>query len=781
MAATVANDLTLQDVNPTGKEIGRGAYGRVFEVDYQGTLCAAKEVHALLLQYSDSQELSKITTDFLNECQIWSTIRHPCIVQFLGVYYPVRDQYKLPVMVMEKMIYSLRGLVEKYASIPLNVKLSILDEVCLGLRYLHSRNPPIVHRDLTPNNILLGNRLEAKITDLGVAKMMQSDSKKTMTKIPGTPDFMPPEALTKRPVYGPPLDIFSYGGVVLNVITHQWPEPSDREQLNVDTGRFEVISEVARRQHYLDTLTGGAADLKSVVTSCLDDDARNRPTVMQVSTEIKRIKDVCSQQTSHDGMSPIVWWVEVSGQSSSQQESLFTTKLEEMEISNKKLKGEVTILKSEISDLKVENDGLKVKIDGLTVDNTGLKAEITELKEEVDQLETKSQNLQQKLLMTDQIGSESPPVPPRSKRAVQTKKELEEVKSSNDKLKKEVDVLKTKIGGLKVQNDSLQEENTQLKDENQHLKEQLDCKKSPDPFSGQVNIKWQEGAPAPMPYANHSAMLLEGKVYIGGGNEAIGTPSYRIVVYDPADNSWSATPITTPYCNFAMAILNNRLIIAGGQDKSHKVTNKIFSVDGDELKKYTKMITSRGWATAAGHHGTLIITGGEADHHKRLASTELFDSSTAQWYATDNLPLLHCRLQAVVLDNNLYLLGGIDQGNNYSPTVFTAPLDTLPSHVLKWDFYQDTPWCRSAAVSVQDRYLLAVGGISKTGDRFTRTGDIHMFNKVSQSWKAIGKIPSERYTTAAVCIDDNTIMVFGGMHDTMDCTNTVWIGSFESQ
>ena len=61
------------------------------------------------------------------------------------------DQYRLPVMVMEKMQHSLRGLTEKFNDIPLNVKLSILDEVCLGLRYLHSRNPPIVHRDLTPN------------------------------------------------------------------------------------------------------------------------------------------------------------------------------------------------------------------------------------------------------------------------------------------------------------------------------------------------------------------------------------------------------------------------------------------------------------------------------------------------------------------------------------------------------------------------------------------------------------------------------------------------------
>ena len=46
------DSLTLHGVNLTGKEIGRGAYGRVFEINYQGTLCAAKEVHSLLLQYA---------------------------------------------------------------------------------------------------------------------------------------------------------------------------------------------------------------------------------------------------------------------------------------------------------------------------------------------------------------------------------------------------------------------------------------------------------------------------------------------------------------------------------------------------------------------------------------------------------------------------------------------------------------------------------------------------------------------------------------------------------
>ena len=234
------------------------------------------------------------------------------LVTSLGVYYPAMDQYRLPVMVMEKMQHSLRSLVENYDNIPLNVKLSILDEVCLGLRYLHSRNPPIVHRDLTPNNILLSYRLEAKITDLDVAKVVRSDNQQTMTKLPGTPDFMPPEALSIRPVYGPSLDVFSFGGVILNVTTQLWPQPSDPIEVNPDTGRREVVSEVKRRQQYLDKMTEGAADLKPLVMSCLNNNPNNRPLMAQVSMTIKAAKEVCSQRSDRDGMSSIEWWAEAS-------------------------------------------------------------------------------------------------------------------------------------------------------------------------------------------------------------------------------------------------------------------------------------------------------------------------------------------------------------------------------------------------------------------------------------------------------------------------------------
>ena len=68
---------------PQEKKLVAVLYGRVFEVDYEGTTCAAKEVYALLLLYA-GDDLEKIKGQFLSECLIWSMLHHPCIVQFLG-------------------------------------------------------------------------------------------------------------------------------------------------------------------------------------------------------------------------------------------------------------------------------------------------------------------------------------------------------------------------------------------------------------------------------------------------------------------------------------------------------------------------------------------------------------------------------------------------------------------------------------------------------------------------------------------------------------------------
>ena len=217
------------------------------------------------------------------------------------------------------------------------------------------------------------------------------------------------------------------------------------------------------------------------------------------------------------------------------------------------------------------------------------------------------------------------------------------------------------------------------------------------------------------------------------------------------------------------------------EDRSGKVTNKIFSLDGDHLKEYTRMVTPRCKATAAGHQGTLVVTGGEDDQIRKLATTELFYSTTGQWYTTSNLPLPPSELHSVITDNTLCLLGGVNQDCIISPTVFAASLETLSSHQLKWNSQQDTPWCRSASVSMQDRHLLTVGGVKKTGSGYVYTSDIHTFNKISHSWESIGQIPSARSVTAVASVADNKIVIVGGLDDKVQYTNAVWIGSCEPQ
>ena len=282
-------------------EIGRGAYGRVFKVEYCGMPCAAKEIHVSLINGVNQDELERTVELFLQECRQFSKLRHPNIVQFLGIYYPSSpagtgiDQNSLPLIVMEMMAYSLAMFVKNHPVIPVYIKYSIVHDVSLGLCYLHNHDPPIVHRDLSPNNVLLTAHHVAKISDLGVAKVIKADSRKRMTKAPGTIDFMPPEALTSIPVYGTPIDIFSFAGIILHTFNQRWPSPRESKQIDPETKDKIALSEVERRQQWLDEMVGEGKKLRPLVEKCLDDDPAKRPVVKSVCDAIKRHRDDCSK------------------------------------------------------------------------------------------------------------------------------------------------------------------------------------------------------------------------------------------------------------------------------------------------------------------------------------------------------------------------------------------------------------------------------------------------------------------------------------------------------
>ena len=100
--------------------------------------------------------------------------------------------------------------------------LSPLEDVASGLLYLHDRPSPVIHRDLTARNVLLTSSLVAKITDMGNSRMIDTrpgQMVSTLSALPGTFVYMPPEALDDRHRYGPSMGIFSFGHLALFTIT----------------------------------------------------------------------------------------------------------------------------------------------------------------------------------------------------------------------------------------------------------------------------------------------------------------------------------------------------------------------------------------------------------------------------------------------------------------------------------------------------------------------------------------------------------------------------------
>ena len=289
--------LSLDDIISLDRQLGRGAYGRVFAVTYQGSPCAAKQVHSILLEGVSSKDGKAVKDTFMRECHHCSSINHPNIVKFKGIYYTAESDPRtdLPIMVMELMDTSLTSYIENNQSqIATKTKLSILHDVTLGLIYLHGSQPAVIHRDLSSNNVLLTSHLVAKISDLGMAKMIRADSKQTksrLTTAPGTLHFMPPETLEEDdPVYSTPVDVFSFAGISVHLFSAEWPKPNPQKMRDPETRKLVALSEAQRRQQYLDKIPAKFITLKELMIQCLDDDPIERPPIKEVSEMIESLK-----------------------------------------------------------------------------------------------------------------------------------------------------------------------------------------------------------------------------------------------------------------------------------------------------------------------------------------------------------------------------------------------------------------------------------------------------------------------------------------------------------
>ena len=286
------------------QSLGIGSYGAVCKAKCDDLTCAAKVLHPTLfdptahLQIAPQRGHRLPIRRFEQECEFMSAIRHPNIVQYLGM---LRDtDTHLPVLLMELMDDSLTHFLETSTQpIPYHIKINICHDIALALSFLHSNN--IVHRDLSSNNVLLTGNIRAKVTDFGMARLGNQNPQATpltFTMCPGTDVCMPPEAVQDEPVYTEKIDCFSFGVVTVQILTRQFPKPGNRRKkvqinhpgLPSGTVAEVLISETKRRQNHINEIDPNHS-LLPVALDCIKDRDVERPSAQQLCERLTVLKE----------------------------------------------------------------------------------------------------------------------------------------------------------------------------------------------------------------------------------------------------------------------------------------------------------------------------------------------------------------------------------------------------------------------------------------------------------------------------------------------------------
>ena len=762
--------------------LGIGSYGKVCRAKCDDLVCAAKVMHETLFDPSTShlvgarKEHRLPIKRFEKECDFLSTLRHPNIIQYLNVY--IDPDTGLPALLMELMDSNLTKFLENSPQpIAFHIQVNLCHDVALALSFLHSNS--IIHRDLSSNNVLLIGSIRAKVTDFGMARLGELSSQSTYTMCPGTDCYMPPEAVKEQPEYSEKIDCFSYGVIVVQMLTREFPKPGNRRKEvemshpGLPTGTFEIrVSEIERRENHISKIDPDHP-LLQVALDCLNDKDVKRPFAHELCERVAVLKESAdytsserpavplraavkrSESVADEDFSPQSFAAEVEGLK--RVIYLQTTQLEEKELCIKWKDRNMASAQDEAKQLSERCEWIQHRL-------TQYEEEITSNQLELKRLDA---FVQQKDDLINERDSQL----------------REQVETSENVIAQ----FEERIHELEQQLVSLEE--YQLSERERHVKTRtsMDGEHTTAGIAqGDTDLKlrWREGPKAPYRMSSfHSAAVEGNTIFIKlGGKE----------VYEcRGGREWSQLP-NCPVSNCPLVVVNKRLTLVGGSQQE-VYSNKLFSLVGEGSvarkrwsEEFPPMPTKRSNATAICTGSSLIVAGGQGKEAPLMKVVEVMNTWTHQWSTAACLPEPMWAGSAAMCGDCVYMLGEKDTNRS----AFVASLSVLlhsckssksstltrrrAKHSSKesssvWRRVASLPstWC--ACVSTGN-HLLLIGGMNEDNRPIT---DIRVYNATSDSWEVIGHMLTARRQCFAAVVRDDRLIVVGGITDSGDTTNTV--------
>ena len=757
--------------------LGKGAYGMVCRAMRDDLPCAAKLLHPLFFQSGDPG-VHSTARKFELECQFLSTLRHPNIVQYLGTYQDYESGSL--VLLMELMDESLTRFLEQFKEpLPYHSQVDICHDIALALAYLHSNG--IIHRDLSSNNVLLIAGSRAKVTDFGMSKLIDSNPHTTpLTQCPGTLVYMAPEATLDPPRYTEKLDNFSYGVLMIQILSRVFPKPAARSLSVSDprspTGTVQLpVKEVVRRKQDIEAINP-AHPLLLIALGCLRDFDHERPTAAELCQRVITLKGTPEY-------------------TSSQQEPQFTSghlrerfyamsdqigKLTQQQFSQD---NEIQHLRQQLERVQLEGREREAQLAQREQQaqhwyekSREESSKVTTLQAELQQLGTDKQvQLKEMDRFRTLVESRDVDLREKQERIVQM---TQEVAALQDQLRewevgemdaqhqlllreREIEALRVAVqerggGEAVVRRAAVQEGNIEL--------------------SGQTfQVHWSKCAPPP-----RNRPLLSGSSTVKGTTLYISELHGRyIFAFDSVRDTWSTLPLCPQEC-FSLVVIENLLTAVGGQDsKSKKALGRLCSFAEHRLSNggawtqvFPPMLSERLWPAVLCAGSNLVVAGGKTLEGEELNSVEILNTKVFHWCLVSSLPKPLCRMTLSLVEDSLYVTGGSNASSS-SATVFVCSFTALIQSSKQqsvaslgsqniWKTVANVP-CVGSAFVVFANCLLSVGGEDKSSSGANLS--VHVYDHEMDRWDLVHglKLPNTSSNLVAGVIG-NHLVVVGGSH-----------------
>ncbi|KAL4655166.1 hypothetical protein ACB092_01G431600 [Castanea dentata] len=295
-------------------EIGSGGYGKV----YRGSLPTGE----LIAIKQAKKESKQGKLEFKTEIELLSRVHHKNLVSLLGFCFKKGEQ----ILVYEYVLNgSLKDSLSGKSGIRLDWmrRLNVALGAARGLAYLHEfANPPIIHRDIKSNNILLDESLNAKVSDFGISKpMADSESSHVVTQVKGTMGYMDPEyymthRLTEKS------DVYSFGVLMLELITARKPIQHGKYIVREVQEKMDKTKDLYNLHEFLDPAIGlgttleGLEKFVDLAMRCVKEAGSDRPMMAEVVKEIENIMELAGLNLNANSTSTSAGYEEISNGSS---------------------------------------------------------------------------------------------------------------------------------------------------------------------------------------------------------------------------------------------------------------------------------------------------------------------------------------------------------------------------------------------------------------------------------------------------------------------------------